>query len=97
MKKSRRIGWLKPYHWVMIPFTVYERRAELSVRESRQTAIAWDRKYFNIDTLKFDSNHIKTLNSISLYDLMILRDDGFNHYHGYHDNAPLFRHRDDFD
>jgi hypothetical protein len=97
MKKSQRIGWLKPYQWVMTPFTCYERRAELRVRESRQTAIVWDKRYYNIDTMKFDSNNIKSLNSFSLCDLMEYRDDGINHYHGYHYDMPLFRRKDDFD
>ena len=97
MKKRQRTGWLKPYQWVMTPFTVYERRCELRVRESRQTAIVWDRRYFNIDTMKFSTDHLRTQNSISLYDLMELRDDGQCHYHGYHFETPAFRRKDDFD
>jgi hypothetical protein len=62
--------WHKSHHWVMQPHTVYERRRELRVRECRQTSIIFDKKYQNIDTLKFDTDKLPVLNSYSLYDIM---------------------------
>lgn len=54
----------------MEPGTAYEIRREMRVREPKQTAIAWGRKYQNIDTGKFDSDKIPTLFSQSLGEIM---------------------------
>lgn len=62
--------WLKPHQWVLEPETHYEIRRELRVREPRQTAIVWSRRYQNIDTGKFDSDKIPTIFSESLSDIM---------------------------
>jgi hypothetical protein len=58
------------HHWVMTPHTVYERCRELRVRESRQTAIAFDRKYLNIDTGKLDSDKLQTIAKYSAADMV---------------------------
>lgn len=63
--------WLKPHRWVDVPGTRYERRKVLNVRESTHTAMVFDRKYLNIETGKFDTDKLCTLNSMSLLDFMI--------------------------
>jgi len=68
------------HHWVTQPHTVYERRRELRVRESRHTFMLADKKYFNYETGKYDSDKIKTLYSQSYSDL--IEDD--NDYTGQH-------------
>lgn len=50
----------------MCPYTSYEIRRELRVRECRQTAMVFDKKYFNCDTGKCDTNKIETIPSYSL-------------------------------
>lgn len=62
--------WLKSHKWVNNPHTVTERRREMNVRESTHTAMVFDRKYLNIETGKFDTDKLCTLNSMSLLDLM---------------------------
>lgn len=61
-------GWLLPYSCVYQPYTAYEIRREMRVREPRQTAIAQPKRYFDIDTLKFDSDYIETISSYPLND-----------------------------
>jgi hypothetical protein len=62
--------FLKSHKWVNHPNTVTERRREMNVRESRHTAMLFDRRYQNIDTGKFDTDKLHTLNNLSLVDLM---------------------------
>ena len=42
----------------------------MNIRESRHTAMLFDRRYQNIDTGKFDTDKLHTLNNLSLVDLM---------------------------
>ncbi len=58
------------HHWMMIPHTVYERRRELRVREMRQTAIAWDRKYQDIDTGKYNLDKMQAIECLSWNDVV---------------------------
>lgn len=62
--------WLKSHKWVNHPHTVTERRREMNVRESCHTAMLFDRRYQDIDTGKFDTDKLYTLNNLSLVDLM---------------------------
>ena len=63
--------WLKSHKWVANPHTVTERRREMNVSESRHTAMLFDRRYQNVDTGKFDTDKLHTLNNLSLVDLII--------------------------
>jgi len=63
--------WLKSHKWVDVPGTRYERRKVLNVRESTHTAMVFDKKYLNVETGKFDTDKLHTLNNLSLVDLMI--------------------------
>lgn len=56
--------------WVITPHTRYEKRCVLNVREPFQTALAWNRRYYDSDTDRFDSNRIKSFNSICLAQLI---------------------------
>ncbi len=68
------------HKWIMRPETVYERRRELRVRESRHTAILFDKKYYDIDSGKFITDKLNTLNSYSLNDLIELESNEVNTY-----------------
>ena len=59
------------HKWMMTPHTIYEIRREMRVREMRQTAIAWDRHYLNIETGKLITDKIGTLNSYSWDDITV--------------------------
>lgn len=61
--------YLKSHHWVDEPYTAYEIRRSMRVRECRQTAICWDRKYLNIDTGKFATDKLNTLHALSWNDV----------------------------
>src|SRR5215813_11353589 len=54
------------HKWVMKPYTALEMRNILNVRESRHTVMIYDRKYYDADTCKFNSDKINTLYSSSL-------------------------------
>ncbi len=58
------------HHWMMTPHTVYERRRELRVREMRQTAIAWDRKYQDIDTGKYKLDKMPAIAALGWQDVI---------------------------
>lgn len=61
----------RSHKWIDNPHTVYERKRELRVRESKHTAMVFDKKYQDIETGKYDSDKLQTLNSHgSLNDLM---------------------------
>ena len=65
------------HRWVNVPYTKYERRREDAVREGVFTAMAINRKYFDIDTGKFIKDKIQTIESCSLYDLF--SEDQYSH------------------
>jgi hypothetical protein len=69
----------RSHKWIDIPSTIYEIRRELRVRESVHTCMIFDNKYQNIDTSKFDTYKIRTLNSDSLVHLI---DDSDDYKHG---------------
>jgi len=71
--------WLKSHHWVDVPHTVYERRREMRVRESRHTVMLFDRRYYDIDTGKFKTDKLPTLYSESWADLMESGDSSQDH------------------
>jgi len=58
------------HNWVVTPRTAYETRRELRVRESKHTVMLFDKKYQDIDTGKYCSDKLETLNSQSWYDLI---------------------------
>lgn len=62
--------FLKPKEWVIVPKTKYEMRHALNVRESIHTAMLFDKRYQNIDTGKFDSNKLSTINAYLLGDIV---------------------------
>jgi hypothetical protein len=70
MKKGQRTGWLKSTAWVDKPYTSYQCRREMRVRESRHTAMVFDKRYYNPDSMKFDSNKIDTIYSQALSSCM---------------------------
>jgi len=57
------------HRWVNIPHTKSERRREDVVRETAFTAMGFNRKYFDIDTGKFITDKLPTIESCSLYDV----------------------------
>ncbi len=61
--------WLKSHKWNLIPHTLYEIRREMRVRESRHTVMLFDKKYYDIDNGKFDTNKMQTIPSHSLAEL----------------------------
>jgi|SRR4026207_1345969 len=61
--------WLKSHHWVDVPHTVYERRRVMNVRESRHTAMLFDKRYYDVETGKYNTDKLPTLYSMSLADL----------------------------
>jgi len=73
------------HKWVTVPYTRYERLRELRVRECRQTVMAKFDKHQDIDTGKFDTDKIKTMNSQLLNDIMDDNEFGYgtrrNYYH----------------
>jgi hypothetical protein len=67
--------WLKSHHWVDEPYFKTERKRVLdTVRTPTLTVMLFEQKYYNPETRKFDSDKLKTLNSLSLSD-MIISDD----------------------
>lgn len=58
------------HRWKMVPHTVTEIRREMNVRESRHTVMLFDRKYYNIDTGKYDTDRLPTLYHQSLSELV---------------------------
>lgn len=60
----------RSHKWVEVPHTAYERRRELRVRESKHTVMLFDIRYQNIDTGKFDTDKIHTINSTTLGDIL---------------------------
>ena len=92
--------WMKPHQWNMVPYTKYEIRRELRVRESRHTAMVFDRKYFNIDTGKYDTDKLSTIYSQSLSDYY---GNGYGcadirhtqDVYSYEDREPIFIPKDD--
>lgn len=62
--------YFKSHKWVDKPQTVYERRRELRVRESKHTVMLFDKRYQDIDTGKFNTDKLSTLNCVSWDDLM---------------------------
>ncbi len=65
--------WLlsQSHKWIMQPYTSYEIRRELRVRESVHTGMVFDKKYFNIDTCKYDFDKLSSIHSSSLADEVI--------------------------
>jgi len=68
--------FLKSHHWVDVPQTKYERRCVLRVRESKHTVMLFDQKYYDVETGKFKTDKLQTLNSYSMGDYI----DESNHY-----------------
>src|SRR5258708_4009183 len=62
--------WLKSHRWVDVPGTRTEKRWATNVRESVHSAMVFDKKYLNVETGKFDTDKLRTLNSLSLIDLI---------------------------
>lgn len=62
--------WLKSHRWVDVPGTRTEKRWAINVRESRHTAMVFDKKYVNVETGKLDTDRLYTLNNLSLNDLV---------------------------
>jgi hypothetical protein len=103
--------WYKSHHWVNKPYTKYERKCVMNVRENIHTVMIFDRKYFDVDTLKFDSNRIKTMSHLAIADIIDDNEFGYGkHYkppHTHNDNyyinnegrqvtIPRYIPRDDF-
>lgn len=57
------------HKWVCQPYTAYEIRRELRVRESRHTCMVYDKKYLNIDTGKYSTDKMQTIYSQSLSEI----------------------------
>jgi hypothetical protein len=75
--------WLKSHRWVDVPGTRTEKRLIMNVRESSHTAMVFDKKYLNVETGKFDTDRLCTLNSLSLNDLVedaVYQDNCLNAY-----------------
>jgi hypothetical protein len=63
------MAFLRPHIWVDVPLTRTERKRVLNVGENKHTVMIWDRKYQDIDTGKFDTNKMQTINSYTLADI----------------------------
>lgn len=70
----------RSHKWIDIPGTVYETHRELRVRESRHTAMVFNKRYQNIDTGKFDTDKLPTLCSGYLPDLITRESDSTDGY-----------------
>ncbi len=92
--------WMKPHQWNMVPYTRYEIRREMRVRESTHTVMLFPRRYQDIDTGKYCTDKMETLYSESLANLSYsCNGTGYyvNAYAGYY-NIPKFIPKDnDFD
>lgn len=73
--------YYRSHQWINIPETRTEIRREFNVRESCHTAMAWDNKYQNIDTGKFDREKIPSIKSESWAELI---SDVDGHYYDNH-------------
>lgn len=58
------------HKWILKPHTVYEIRRELRVREKRQTAIAWDKRYFDVESQKYITDKLETIQSYNLHEVI---------------------------
>lgn len=63
------MSFRRPHTWVDVPMTRTERKRVLNVAENKHTVMIWDRKYQDIDTGKFDTNKMHTINSYTLADI----------------------------
>jgi len=96
--------FLKSHQWNMVPYTRYEIRREMRVRESMHTVMIFPKRYQDVDTGKYCTDKIATLYSESLSDLAhscAMNQKGFfNNYHHRLD-APFYkefpRRYDEFD
>lgn len=78
----------RSHKWIDIPHTAYERKRELRVRESMHTVILFDKKYQNIDTGKFDTDRLETIQSCTLGDALDNSINYYPHYKKQEDNSP---------
>ena len=62
--------WHQSHKWIIEPKLAYEIRREMRVRESRHTAMLFDRKYYDIDTGKFNHDKLGTINSYALHEVI---------------------------
>jgi len=79
--------WLKSEKFILVPKTVYEIRREMRVRETRQTCIAHERRYYDVDTGKFNLDKMNKIESYSLSDSI---DWGADHRQFYYKYIPRF-------
>lgn len=75
--------WLKSHRWVDVPGTRTEKRWAMNVRESTHTAMVFDKKYFNVETGKLDTDKLCTLNHFSLNDFVSEEDPTYNMVHSW--------------
>ncbi len=84
MTASQRNGWIKPHQWLIRPITRTEIRSIQNIREPRQTAIAWPKRYYDVDAMAFDSERMETIPSYSANDYIRSNDpinrEGAHHY-----------------
>lgn len=66
------MGWKIQYahKWIDIPHTSYEIFREFRIRESRQTAMIHSKKYYDVDTGKYNADKLETINSYSISDMI---------------------------
>jgi hypothetical protein len=62
--------WLKSHKWILQPYTAYEIRRELRVRESRHTVMLFDKKYFDVEYGKWIKDKLPKIDSYSLADII---------------------------
>ena len=58
------------HRWIDKPYHHYEIRREMRVRESRHTVMLYDRKYYDCDTGKYDTNKLHTIATYCVADLV---------------------------
>ena len=71
--------WMKPAKWIMEPKTKYEIRREMNVRESQHTCMLFDKRYYNVESGKFITDKLHTLNTYSLADLCVTESADVDH------------------
>jgi hypothetical protein len=58
------------HKWKYVPYYGREIRREMNVREPSQNVILFSRKYFNVETGKFDSERLPTIHSLNWADIV---------------------------
>lgn len=72
--------WHQSHKWIMEPYTAYEIRRELRVRESKHTCMLFDRKYYDVEAGKYCFDKLPTIQSLSWSDVYVDNDNHTEEY-----------------